>query len=213
MLSDKANRILTKLDQDNIAMGKIKAMAKEVKKDHELALELWSTGNYYPRLFSVLILDKSELSQEVIETMMDDLSSNSEEEALRISEWLLANQLVKSKRIISLLESFQHHEMPILRRLFWYYQARLRWTGKTGFDNTSQLVKNLESDLEKEEPIVQWTMNFTAGWIGVFEKEYRDRCIQLGKEVGLYVNEVVPKGCTPSYLPEFIRIESDKRDG
>jgi len=121
--------------------------------------------------------------------------------------------LVKSKKTIALLESFQHHEMPMLRRLYWYYQARLRWTGKTGFDNTRQLVKDLESDLEKEDSIVQWAMNLTAGWIGVFEKDFRNRCIQLGKEVGLYSYEVAPKGCTPNYLPEFIRIESEKREG
>ncbi len=63
-----------------------------------------------------------------------------------------------------------------------------------------------------EEPIVQWTMNFTAAWIGVFEKEYRDQFTKLGKELGLYADEVAPKGCTPNYLPEFIRIESAKHD-
>lgn len=73
-------------------------MGKEVNKDHKLALELWSTGNYYHRLLSVLILDKGNLSQELIETMTDDLSTISEKDALRISEWLLANQLLKVKK-------------------------------------------------------------------------------------------------------------------
>lgn len=116
--------------------------------------------------------------------MMEDLSSNSEKDALRISEWLLANQLVKSKRTIALLESYQHHEIPMFRRLFCYYQGRLRWTGNTCFDNTQQLVKDIESGLAWEASVVQWAMNFTAGWIGVFEEAYKNRCIQLGKEVG-----------------------------
>lgn len=210
MLSEKAYKILEILDHEEIAMGKIKSMGKEIKKDHELALELWSTAKYYPRLLSALILDKKELSNELIESMMADLSSNSEKDALRISEWILANQLLKSKKTITLLESYQYHEMPMLRRLFWYYQARLRWTGNTDFDNTKQLVETIESELEKEVPIVQWAMNFTAGWIGVYEKEYRERCIKLGKDIGLYSDEVAPKGCAPNYLPEFIRIKTER---
>ena len=54
-------------------------------------------------------------------------------------------------------------------------------------------------------------MNFTAGWIGVYEKQYRKRCIALGERTGLYKGQMVSKGCTPDYLPEFIRIESHKR--
>jgi hypothetical protein len=37
------------------------------------------------------------------------------------------------------------------------------------------------------------------------------RCIKLGKALGLYKDEHVAKNCTPSYLPEFIRIEVAKR--
>lgn len=210
-LSDKATHYLEKLDVDEIPMGKVKAMAKEVKKDHDLALDLWSTGKYYPRLFAVLIMDKNHLDQDIIEALMADLSIHSEKDALRISEWFLANQLVKSKKTTTLLESYQGHEMPLLRRLFWYYQARLRWTGKTEFANTDQLVQDLEADFEKEDPIVQWTMNFLAGWVGVYEKDYRDRLVTLGKKANLYSDEKPVKGCTPNYLPEFIRIEAEKK--
>ncbi|SDF59140.1 hypothetical protein SAMN04487996_111216 [Dyadobacter soli] len=54
-------------------------------------------------------------------------------------------------------------------------------------------------------------MNFTAGWIGIYDKQYRDRCVALGLKTGLYKDEKVSKGCTPNYLPEFITIESYKR--
>jgi len=70
-LSEKAKQYLEKLDFDEIPMGKVKAMAKAVKKDNE---------------------------------------------------------------------------MPILRGLFWYSQARLCWSGKTDFSNTDQLVQGLEAD-------------------------------------------------------------------
>ena len=65
--------------------------------------------------------------------------------------------------------------------------------------------------MAKAEPEVQWAMNFSAGQIGVFEPAYRSRCIELGERIGLYKGDPVAKGCTPDYLPEFIRIEAAKR--
>lgn len=55
-------------------------------------------------------------------------------------------------------------------------------------------------------------MNFTADWIGVYEKSYRNRCVALGEKTGLYKGEMVSKGCTPDYLPELIKIKSNKRN-
>ncbi|WP_353626399.1 hypothetical protein [Bacillus sp. JCM 19041] len=45
----------------------------------------------------------------------------------------------------------------------------------------------------------------------VYDETYRARCIKLGEKTGLYKDEIVSKGCTPNYLPEFITIEVNKR--
>jgi hypothetical protein len=57
-----------------------------------------------------------------------------------------------------------------------------------------------------------FAMNFCAAQIGVHEPEYRSRCINLGEALRLYKDEHVAKNCTPSYLPEFIRVEVAKRE-
>jgi hypothetical protein len=110
------------------------------------------------------------------------------------------------------MESWENSASPLQRRIFWYYQARLRWLGQAPPPNTEELLSAIEKKIENEKPEVQWAMNFTAGWIGVFDKKYRTRCIEVGKKTGLYKGEMVSKGCTPDYLPEFIEIESNKRN-
>src|SRR5690606_836155 len=100
----------------------------------------------------------------------------------------------------------------IKRRIFWYYQGRLRWVGQTPPANTQKLVPAIEERILIEEPEVQWAMNFTAGWIGVFDQNYRNQCIRIDEKTGLYKDEFVHKGCTPSYLPLFIEIEAGKRN-
>jgi 3-methyladenine DNA glycosylase AlkD len=209
-LSTKAKDIYNKLKAEGLLMGGIKKLAKEIKKDHDLAMELWETGDYYPRLLTVLILDKKFLNQELIELMVSDLDKHQVSERMQVSDWLLANQLVKSKRTIKLLEVWVNHQRPLLRRMFWTYQYRLRWTGKTDYANTSHLVGLIENNLATEVPEVQLAMNACAGWIGIYDAQYRERLVSFGKELGLYKEQKFSKGCTPHYLPEFIRIEVEK---
>ncbi|MGV3616300.1 MAG: hypothetical protein ACO1SV_13280 [Fimbriimonas sp.] len=95
--------------------------------------------------------------------------------------------------------------------MFWYHQARLRWTGQGPPGNSGSLLDSLEEKMAAAEPGVQWAMNFCACQIGVHEPEHRSRCVELGERLGLYKGERVSKNCTPSYLPEFIRIEVAKR--
>ena len=210
-LSADAKKIYNQINSDSTKLGDLKKLAKQIKTDHELALELWSTGEYHPRLLSTLIMDKKLLTQEFIESLATDLEGQGEDESTRIMEWIIANQLTKSKKTIELMLSWANHPSALLRRTFWYYQGRLRWTGQTPPDNTAELVSAIESKLADEEPEVQWAMNFTAAWIGVFDKRFRDRCIRIGETTGLYKEEKVPKGCTPNYLPAFIEIEAGKR--
>lgn len=210
-LSAKAQAIVDEFDPDTPVMGKLKKRAAEVKTDHDLALEIWSEGGYSARLFAVLIMDKALLDLELIEALADDLDKMSEDNCNRISEWLMANQLMKSAKTKKLLDTWKDHPSAVLRRLYWYHQARLRWTGKIPHDNATDLLTAIESEMEGEDPRVQWSMNFTAAWIGVFEPDHRAQVVALGERLGLYKDEKRVKGCTPNYLPDFVEVEVAKR--
>ncbi|KYG32393.1 DNA alkylation repair protein [Alkalihalobacillus trypoxylicola] len=209
-LSPKTENILSQINSQT-KLGDLRKIAKQIKKDHELAMELWSTKAFLPRLLAILIMDKKLLSEDVINKLDQDMQSHDFVERNNLMDWLMANQLTKDKKKITLIESWKNSPSPLQRRVFWYYQARLRWTGQTPPDNTPDLLTAIEDTITDEEPEVQWAMNFTAGWIGVYDERNRARCMKLGEETGLYKGEMVSKGCTPNYLPEFITIEVNKR--
>jgi 3-methyladenine DNA glycosylase AlkD len=208
-LSTKTNNILAQINSDT-KLGDLRKIAKEIKKDHKLAMELWSTKKLLPRLLAILIMDKNVLNQEVINELDADIQSHDFDDRNQLIDWLMANQLSKNKKTVALLESWEKSSSALQRRLFWYHQARLRWMGKVDQTNTDYLLGAIEANMIKEQPEVQWAMNFTAGQIGKWQEKYRQRCIAIGEKTGLYKDEIVPKGCTPSYLPEFISIEVAK---
>lgn len=210
-LSSKAQSIYSQINSESTRLGDLKKIAKEIKRDHDMAMELWSTGEFLPRMLAALIMDKKLLTQELINVLDDDMRKHTFDERNRLMEWLMANQLMKDKQTIALIGTWENSPSSLQRRTFWYYQARLRWTGQVPPDNTTHLLSAIEANMAKEEPDVQWAMNFTAAWIGVYDEAHRARCIEIGKKAGLYKDEAMVKGCTPNYLPEFIRIEVDKR--
>ncbi|RZK57523.1 MAG: DNA alkylation repair protein [Pedobacter sp.] len=211
-LSNKAENILKQISEKKTKLGDLRSIAKEIKKDHQLAIELWSTKQFFAQQMAILIMDKKLLTEDVIDNLLSDISQHNQNEKLQLTDWLMANQLAKDKQTIAFIASWENSKSSLKRKIFWYYQARMRWVGQTPPPNSEELLSKIEDRIEKEEPEVQWAMNFTAGWIGIYEKMYRSRCVAIGEKTGLYKGQMVSKGCTPDYLPEFISIESNKRN-
>lgn len=209
-LSAKANTWLTQISQPTTKLGDLRKIANDIKQDHTLAMELWSTGQYMARQLAILIMDKKLLTQQVIDGLDRDMNQHTESEKLQLIDWLMANQLAKDKKATALMLCWENSPSSLQRRVFWYHQGRLRWVGQAPPPNTEELLSKIESRIEGEKPEVQWAMNFTAAQIGIFQETYRSRCITLGERTGLYKNEMVAKNCTPNYLPKYIAIQVAK---
>ncbi|WP_256005499.1 DNA alkylation repair protein [Pedobacter deserti] len=210
MSSSTAAQILAQISKKDTKLGELRKIAKEIKKDHGLAMELWGSGSFLARQLAILIMDSKLLSQQAINQLDKDMQCHSQQEKSQLLDWLMANQLSKDRKTIALMQAWSDSPSALQRRAYWYYQARLRWVGQTPPPNTEELLQVIEKRIEEESPEVQWAMNFTAGQIGVFQPEYRDRCIALGERTGLYKDEMVAKNCTPSYLPKFIAVQAAK---
>lgn len=206
-----AEKICQEINKPAIKLGDLRAIAKEIKKNHELALALWNVGSFFPRLLAILIMDAKKLDAEAVDRLFTDVQKHPSDEQLQLADWFMANQLTKNKRLIALMHSWQHHASALHRRMFWYYQGRLRWMGQVPPSNTEELLLAVEEKMMQEAPEVQWAMNFTTAWIGIFDVRYRDRCIHIGEKLGLYKDEITAKNCTPNYLPKFIEQEVKKR--
>jgi len=209
-LSTQAKTIVSQITGTATKLGDLRKIARDMKRDHKLALELWSTGQFLPRQLAILLMDKKELSENLIDCLDKDIQKHHEDEKLQLIDWLMANQLAKDKKTVEFMETWENSSSPLKRRIFWYYQARLRWVGQIPPPNSDELLLKIETQIEKEVPEVQWSMNFTAAQIGIFEEKYRSRCIALGENTGLYKDEIVAKNCTPNYLPKLIAIQVAK---
>ncbi|WP_221406999.1 DNA alkylation repair protein [Dysgonomonas capnocytophagoides] len=126
--SSKAESILNQINSKT-KLGGLRKIAKEIKKDHSLAMELWSTGIFLARQLEILIMDIRMISQDLVNKLDQDMHAHSVNERNQLTDWLMANQLTKDKKTIALIELWENSASSLQRRVFWYYQARLRWIG------------------------------------------------------------------------------------
>ena len=147
-LSSKSENILDQINSKT-RLGDLRKIAKDIKKDHELAMELWSTGRFLPRQLAILIMDNKLLSQDLINKLDHDMQAHSFDERNQLMDWLMANQLSKNKKTITLMESWEHSPSSLQKRTFWYYQARLRWMGQIPPPNTEELLSAIEKKNRK----------------------------------------------------------------
>ena len=75
-LSAKAENILDQISSKTL-LGDLRKVAKNIKKDHELAMELWSTGKFLPRQLAILVMDNKILSQDLINNLSRDMQAHS----------------------------------------------------------------------------------------------------------------------------------------
>lgn len=85
--STKAQDIFNRINNKTTKLDDLRVIAKEIKMDHESAMELWSTGEYLARALAILIMDKKLLSQELIDKLDEDIRNHIPEERNQLIDW------------------------------------------------------------------------------------------------------------------------------
>lgn len=88
-LSSKAKIVYHQIDTQTTKLGDLRKMAKELKVDHDLAMELWSTKEFLPRQLAILLMNNKILNQELIEKLDQDIQKHVFEERIHLIDWLI----------------------------------------------------------------------------------------------------------------------------
>src|SRR3954463_5019789 len=71
-------------NQFGVKLGDIRAMARKIKADHELALKLWDTGNVEAQLLATLIIKNESPSAEELDKLTRSATCT------QVADWLNA---------------------------------------------------------------------------------------------------------------------------
>ena len=181
-------------NQFGVKNGILRDLAKQIKKDHALALELWGTENTDARQLSTLIMDPKALTREEIDRMVHEISY------FGVADWFNTNILKNRKDAQEWREAWKDSAHEFVGRIGWSL-ANQYAKSDPGEKELDRLLKQIEAEMKNAPVKKQETMNFCLIEIGMRYPELRDRCIKIGEKLGVLKDYPTPKGCVSPYAP------------
>jgi 3-methyladenine DNA glycosylase AlkD len=188
-----------KLKQFGCSSGDLRALAKKIKSDHALALQLWKTGNIDAQALAILIMKPKELSAKEVDTMVREATFHG------VADWFnayIVKELPDAEKE-ALREKWMKDKDGWAARAGWNLTASKINKGDDGLDFEA-LLDRIEKEMPKAPPEKQWTMNNTLMAIGIQHAKHRKRAIAIGEKIGLYKDWPMSKGCVIPYAPTAI---------
>lgn len=161
-----------------IGLTQLKKLSKVVRRNHELAKELWLEPNYDIKTMAILIEEPKKVDQNQIEEMVND-----------VGMWILShtwiqNLFCKVSFAKELAEKWRASEDDLKRRCGYGYLYYLAKDKKMGDDYFIPILKDIEEQLQCEENYVKDAMNNALFALGQKSKFLNEKCILIATNIG-----------------------------
>jgi 3-methyladenine DNA glycosylase AlkD len=183
-------------DEFGVNLSALRAVAKGLKTQHELAQELWGTGDTTARLLATLITRPKLFTADELDAMVHDVRGP------KLLDWFITNVMKQVKDTEAL---------------------RLRWkdapdlVGRAGWSLTvdrvvkqpdevdlDALLDQIEAEMKDAAEPKQWSMNYCLVEIGIRHPALRARANAIGEKLQVYIDFPASPGCLPPYAPIWI---------
>lgn len=183
-------------DDHGVNLSHLRALAKRLKIQHELALELWASGDTAARLLATLVCRPKAFSAAELDAMIRDIRSP------KLLDWLIVN-VVKPGRHAEELRLVWKDDHDLVGRAGWSLTTDRVVRKPEGLD-LEALLDQIERELKQAPEHKQWTMNHCLAEIGIHHPAFRKRAVHIGERLGVHIDYPASPGCTPPYVPLWI---------
>ncbi|MFD4367916.1 DNA alkylation repair protein [Rhodococcus sp. NPDC058521] len=183
-------------DDHGINLGKLRALAKKVKTDHDLAQQLWSTGTS-AQLLALLICRPRLYSTSDLDTMVRS------KHAPKVHDWLVNYVVKKSPHAEELRSAWFADAGPVVASVGWALTSERVVKMPEGLD-LDGLLDLVERDMREAPASLQWSMNETLAQIGIHHPHLRDRALAIGESLQVLADYPTSPGCTSPFAPIWI---------
>jgi len=192
-------------DDHGVNLTRLRALAKELKTQHELALALWATGDTAARLLATLICRPRIFTADELDAMIRDTR------APKLLDWLLVN-VVKPGRHAEELRRRWKDDDDLVGRAGWSLTTDRVVKTAEGLD-LDALLDQIEREMKDAPERKQWAMNHCLAEIGIHHARLRPRAIAIGERLAVHIDYPASPGCLPPYAPVWIAEMVRRREG
>jgi 3-methyladenine DNA glycosylase AlkD len=184
-------------DDHGVNLTKLRAVAKRLKTQQELAQLLWQTGDSAARLLALLICRPKAFTRDELDTMLREARRP------KVHDWLVNYVVKKSPHADELRVAWFADPDPVVAGAGWQLTTDRVGDGLAGPDPTA-LLDVIEAEMKTAPDRLQWAMNHCLAQIGITHAEHRARAIAIGERLQVLKDYPTPPGCTSPYAPIWI---------
>ncbi|MDO9353097.1 MAG: DNA alkylation repair protein [Solirubrobacteraceae bacterium] len=184
-------------DDHAVNLTKLRAIAKRLKTQHELARELWATGDSAARLLALLICRPKSFDVDELDGMVRDARTS------KVQDWLINYVVKKSPHAEALRGRWFPDPDPVVASAGWALTTD-RVAKDPDVLDLPALLDQIEAELVSAPKTLQWSMNHCLAQIGIEHPGLRPRAIDIGERLEVLKDYPTPPGCTSPFAPIWI---------
>ncbi|EFL38287.1 conserved hypothetical protein [Streptomyces griseoflavus Tu4000] len=193
-------------DDHGVNLGKLRALAKRLKTQQELARELWATGDSAARLLALLVCRPKAFGRDELDVMLREARTP------KVHDWLVNYVVKKSPHAEELRVAWSADPDPVVASAGWALTTERVAKKPAGLD-LDGLLDVIEAEMKDAPDRLQWAMNHCLAQIGIEHDGHRARALAVGERLEVLKEYPTPPGCTSPYAPVWINEMVSRRDG
>ncbi|EKT83667.1 hypothetical protein WSS_A05747 [Rhodococcus opacus M213] len=194
-------------DDHGVNLGKLRALAKRLKTQQELACRLWETGDTAARLLAILICRPRVFERDELDVMVR------EARAPKVHDWLVNYVVKKNPHSEELRLAWSADPDPVVASAGWALTTE-RVAKKPEDLDLAGLLDVIEAEMKDAPDRLQWAMNHCLAQIGIEHAEHRARALDIGERLEVLKDYPTSPGCTspfaPVWITEMVRRQGDE---
>jgi 3-methyladenine DNA glycosylase AlkD len=184
-------------DDHGVNLSKLRAVAKRLKTQQELARALWETGDTAARLLAMLICRPKAFERDELDAMVRRARTP------KVHDWLVNYVVKKSPHAEALRVSWFTDPDPAVASAGWALTTERVAKKPDGLDLPG-LLDVIEATMKGAPERLQWAMNHCLAQIGIEHADHRARAIDVGERLHVLKDYPTPPNCTSPFAPIWI---------
>ncbi|MGK3200997.1 DNA alkylation repair protein [Amycolatopsis sp. MEPSY49] len=182
-------------DDHGVNLGKLRAVAKRLKTQQDLARELWRTDDTAAKLLATLICRPKAFERDELDAMLRTARTP------KVHDWLVNYVVKKSPHAEDLRRAWFADPDPVVASAGWALTTDRVAKHPEDLDG---LLDTIEKEMRDAPDRLQWAMNHCLAQIGIEHESHRARAIEIGERLQVLKDYPTPPNCTSPFAPVWI---------
>jgi len=184
-----------------VKIGDMKKIQKKIKKDYQLALDLYATGNYDAMYFAGLIADDEKMTKKDLQSWAKQANGGS------LAEYTVAWVAAGSPHGWEMALKWIEDADTDIARCGWATLSgivAIKADSELDLPMLKKLVGRVEQSIPVSPGSLSYTMNNFLISVGCYVAPLTRLCRETGKRIGKLTVDLGPNNCKIPYAPEYI---------